>query len=69
MKRCLVEPSERIDNILALIEQLWINFPDQRLGQLLTNFGWKGEDIYNFEDDELEKNLRETLENRGIVIR
>lgn len=58
---------QRIERILNAIEQLWMQFPDQRLGQLLTNFGLQGEDVYNFEDDELEKNLKEALENRGVI--
>jgi uncharacterized protein YihD (DUF1040 family) len=55
----------RIDRILKLLEQRWKEQPDQRLGQLVTNFstyvddaGWAHEiDVFNREDDEIEASL------------
>jgi len=53
---------KRIKMICRLLEEVWSHFPQQRLGQLLSNFvfGSYGRDhhIYNKEDDEVEKILK-----------
>lgn len=50
---------KRIKTILELIEKLWLDMPDLRLCQLLSNcFGDK--DLYYIEDDVLEKQIKRT---------
>lgn len=53
----------RIPEILVLLEKVWQEVPDWRLGQLIENiardFGWN--DAYYMEDDDLEKELRKRL--------
>jgi hypothetical protein len=54
---------KRIPRILKTIEKFWAKYPDQRLGQLLRNYGY-GNDanlIFNIEDDDLEKRLKSNL--------
>jgi uncharacterized protein YihD (DUF1040 family) len=49
--------SKRIDKILRLISIIWHKNPDQRLGQLLTNYaGFQDSDYYT-EDDATEQEL------------
>lgn len=43
---------DRIPKILAMIEELWKMYPDQRLMQLLTNT-ISGYDAFNLEDGQL----------------
>ena len=51
----------RIARILNLIEAIWINAPDLRLGQLLSNYaGFDVPDIYPNEDDKTEEILLES---------
>ena len=50
---------ERIKRILKLIEQIWLEAPDLRLGQLLQNFaGFSRGNNWNKEDDETEMFLQ-----------
>ena len=46
---------KRIPQVLQLLEKVWADSPDQRLGQLLMNAaffgGWTLDDIWNCEDD------------------
>lgn len=55
---------ERIPRILDLLEKVWKEFPDWRLGQLIENIardiGWN--DAYYMEDDDLEKELRKHID-------
>lgn len=55
--------SKRIKRILEKIEKLWNKVPDQRLGQLLINYGCYPDvlSLWNFEDDDFEKVLNEVL--------
>lgn len=46
---------KRIKRILKLIEKIWLDAPDQRLGQLLENYaGFKSGVNWNAEDDDTE---------------
>lgn len=47
--------------ILKLIEKLWNTHPQQRLGQLLTNYVIKEEKLFFQEDEVTELNLRREL--------
>lgn len=53
--------SKRIDPIMKKLTALWKLHPDWRLCQLLFNVaistGWKQDDLFFFEDDELLKAL------------
>ena len=48
---------QRIPRVLDLLEKVWAEVPDWRLGQLIENIardiGWN--DAYYMEDDDLEK--------------
>jgi len=60
---------ERIDRITKKIAEIWIKYPDQRLFQLLFNYGFyaRGEklgtcqDPFNIEDDITEAHLDKIL--------
>ena len=54
----VVRDPNRIPQILKLIEELWSNSPDLRLGQLLSKFG---QDVFYLEDDNLLQLLKEEL--------
>lgn len=49
---------ERIIRIIALLQKVWERYPDLRLGQLMDNFVWKGEDFFYLEDDKLEERIK-----------
>lgn len=53
----------RIPKIIDLLEKVWKEVPDWRLGQLIENIardiGWN--DAYYMEDDDLEKELKKRL--------
>lgn len=57
---------QRIDTILELVRQVWVEQPDLRLGQLIFNAARMRDpelkDIYNIEDAVLQKGLRRYLE-------
>lgn len=55
----------RIPNIIDKLEAVWINKPDLRLGQLLVNMAPQrlNNDIYYWEDSDLEKQLDIIIEN------
>lgn len=50
---------KRIKKILGLIENIWSQYPDMRLGQLLINFGGfqSYHDNFSVEDTIVEKSL------------
>ena len=48
---------QRIRPMLAFLEQLWREFPDLRLGQLLMNACPPNKDLYYMEDDQLLEQL------------
>ena len=48
---------KRIKRIVKLLEKRWEAVPDWRLGQLLMNCTFAGEDLFYLEDDELEERL------------
>lgn len=51
--------------MLALLEQAWERYPDQRLGQLIANAGRGPDgatrDIFNVQDDEMWAGLQELV--------
>lgn len=47
----------RIPRILAKLEKLWEQYPDQRLGQLLENFVYGRVNLFYPEDDKAEGQL------------
>ena len=50
----------RIKRICKALEKLWIQYPDQRLGQLLENYVFgRNTDIFHIEDDIIEHRLKE----------
>jgi len=49
---------KRIKKILKLLEEIWTKNPDLRLTQLIGNCFEPG-DLYNVEDERLEKALKE----------
>lgn len=49
----------RIDRILAKLGEVWKQYPDQRLGQLVCNL--LGHEAWIPEDDKLEKVMAMTL--------
>ena len=57
---------KRIDEMLDLLRQIWIQEPDLRLGQLVFNAARMREleisDVYSIEDESLQKGLRRYLE-------
>jgi uncharacterized protein YihD (DUF1040 family) len=55
---------ERIDRILALIQEVWIKHPDLRLTQLVyIVLHGLGDDNFYVEDTVLENRLKEFLEH------
>lgn len=64
-------PKERIPEILDALKELWELAPDQRLGQLLLNFAFRGGDykektnylMYEQEDNITLENLLKKLES------
>lgn len=54
----------RIERILNKIKKVWNKYPDLRLGQLLINVDTHfGQNIFYYEDDELEDAL-DTFEEK-----
>jgi uncharacterized protein YihD (DUF1040 family) len=62
----------RIERILALIKELWILSPDQRLGQLLGNYAMtearQEHPMFYIEDDIVEARLRDTLREAAAIL-
>ena len=57
----------RIKRILDLLEIIWKKYPDIRLCQLLSNTAysyseWQNNDLFYFEDYDLEKSLIKGME-------
>jgi uncharacterized protein YihD (DUF1040 family) len=55
----------RIERILALIKEIWVHNPDQRLGQLLGNYAMpeaRQGPMWHIEDDQVEGHLRSVVE-------
>lgn len=55
MRNAPQRPEERIPEILALLQDIWMESPDQRFWQLLHNLKWgtgyqQDTDMYNVED-------------------
>jgi hypothetical protein len=58
-----VRDPQRIDRILEKVRILWYTYPDQRLGQLLANYGFGHHtDPFHVEDDGLEAELDKMLD-------
>jgi hypothetical protein len=57
---------KRIQRMARQIVDLWVCYPDMRLGQLLCNLDPEfGKNTWNFEDDKLEASLKKVLDNGG----
>ena len=54
----------RIDRICALLSEVWKQYPDWRLGQLLFNLTGRY-DMFYVEDDTIEEELRLNTEKDG----
>ena len=50
----------RIPRIISLLQQLWEIYPDQRLGQMLTNYVVTS-DVFHIEDDRWEDYLEKLI--------
>lgn len=57
---------QRIAKVLNTIRDVWFEFPDLRLGQLLINSTPDGRDLYYIEADEMIKNLREYAKKNSL---
>lgn len=65
-ERLVPRDPARIDYILAKLGDLWSIHPDMRLGQLISNLKGVGpQDVFHFEDDDLEDQLNKVLDNHG----
>ena len=52
----------RIYDILMKFQYLWEKYPDQRFGQIISNYFPKdNEDIFYIEDDEISQRLTDKL--------
>lgn len=52
----------RIYDILVKLQYLWEQYPDQRFGQIISNYLVNdNEDIFYIEDDELSQRLTDQL--------
>lgn len=52
----------RIYNILVKFKDLWEQYPDQRFGQIISNYLVNDkEDIFYIEDDEISQRLTDQL--------
>ena len=55
----------RIEPMLELVRELWIAYPDMRLGQLIQNAavisGWKTNDVFYIEDDQLANGIKKLV--------
>lgn len=57
---------KRIKRVCKLIEKLWNELPDQRLGQMLSNYVFgQHKDIFYQEDDKSEQMLNSYLGNKS----
>lgn len=52
---------KRIGRILKLLEFIWESTPDLRLGQLLYVFADFRGDIFDYEDDNTEEKLKQSI--------
>jgi len=52
---------ERIKRICEKLEQVWIKYPDMRLGQLIENFVCIPQKLWQQEDNITEEILNEVL--------
>jgi uncharacterized protein YihD (DUF1040 family) len=53
----------RIKRILSKLSALWEKEPDTRLGQLLSNLAHQKNDLFYFEDEELEAAIEKEIQN------
>ena len=57
-----------IRSILEEIERIWLQHPDWRLGQLVSNLvGWAEESVWDVEDDALLNEIQRHLEQAEEV--
>lgn len=53
---------QRIYDIMVKLQDLWEHYPDQSLGQLLTNYVFtKNDAMFYLEDDEVSQRLTDRL--------
>jgi uncharacterized protein YihD (DUF1040 family) len=53
---------ERIPRVLHLLEEYWLKNPGLRLGQIVVNMAAQSGQPFYFEDNEMERRLREVLD-------
>ncbi len=62
---------KRIPKLCSLLSLAWLDSPDSRLCQLIDSAahfgGWRQQDIFHCEDDDLEKGLENMLGPRPIT--
>ena len=65
---------QRIERILNKLKKLWLEHPNQRLGQLLFNYTRIGtrveeigqiKDIFHYEDEDIEEDINLALSKNG----
>jgi hypothetical protein len=62
LKGTIMRDVNRIYDILVKFQDLWEQYPDQRFGQIISNYLVNdNEDIFYIEDDELSKRLTDQL--------
>lgn len=58
---------DRIGGMLDLLRQAWEEHPDWRLGQVIANTVGADVDLFNIEDDVMERLLRAMLQQCTMV--
>lgn len=58
---------ERIHRVCGLLELVWGMYPDERLGQLITNLNNTRTDLFYVEDDLWEQVLVKCINSNGKV--
>jgi len=62
LKGTIMRDVNRIYDILVKFQDLWEQYPDQRFGQIISNYLVNDkEDIFYIEDDELSQRLTDQL--------
>ena len=63
---------DRITDVMAQVEELWRQYPDWRLGQLLCNVAaWADptpESVWSVEDDEVMAQIQEHLHKLPVSV-
>ena len=62
LKGTIIRDVNRIYDILVKFQDLWEQYPDQRFGQIISNYIVNdNEDIFYIEDDEISQRLTDQL--------